>query len=183
MKKIASVLLSIESALARVNTIVVAACGLLLFLFMFMVVSDVSGRYLILKPVPGTQEVGEIVLTFVVFMGWAAVLASHQHIRVLLVVDRMPLRWRAGLEILALAVALAMMALVTWKSLIFAWDSYVMKEVGFTYSVPRYPGKMALFIGSTLFAIQLLIAFLGRLFTMLSGQVTEAEVPVAKEQI
>jgi TRAP-type C4-dicarboxylate transport system permease small subunit len=183
MKKVASVLLSIEGALARVNTVVVVACGILLFLFMFMVVSDVSGRYLILKPVPGTQEVGEIVLAFVVFMGWAAVLASRQHIRVLLVVDRLPLQWRAGLELLALAVALAIMAPIAWYSLSFAIDSYVMKEVGFTYNVPRYPGKTALFVGSTLFAIQLLIAFLARLFTRLSGQVTEAEVPIAKEQI
>jgi TRAP-type C4-dicarboxylate transport system permease small subunit len=183
MKKVATVLLSIESALSRVNTVVVVACGLLLFLFMFMVVSDVSGRYLLLKPVPGTQEVGEIVLAFVVFMGWAAVLANNQHIRVLLVVDRLPLRSRVWLEILALVVGLAMMAPIAWYSLSFAIDSYVTKEIGFTYSIPRYPGKMALFVGSTLFAIQFLIALLGRLFAMLSGQITDAHVPVAKEQI
>jgi TRAP-type C4-dicarboxylate transport system permease small subunit len=183
MKKVASVLLSVEGALARINTVVVVACGLLLFLFMFMVVSDVSGRYLFLRPVPGTQEVGESVLAFVIFLGWAAVLANRQHIRVLIMVDRLPLRWRAGLEMLALAVGLAMLAPIAYYSFSFAIDSYVMKEVGFTYNVPRYPGKMAFFVGSTLFAIQFLIAFFSRLFAMLSGQITEAEIPVAKEQI
>jgi TRAP-type C4-dicarboxylate transport system permease small subunit len=183
MKKVASVLLSIERVLARVNTAVVAVCGAVLFLFVLMVVSDVSGRYLISKPVPGTQEIGEIVLAFVVFMGWAAVLANRQHIRVLILVDRLPLRWRAWLELLALAVALAMMAPIAWYGLSFAIDSYMMKEVGFTYNVPRYPGKTAFFLGSALFAIQLLITLLGNLFTTLSGQITEAQVPVTEEQV
>jgi TRAP-type C4-dicarboxylate transport system permease small subunit len=183
MGKIASVLLSVERALARVNTVVVVACGALLFLFMFMVVTDVSGRYLFLKPLAGTMEVGESVLAFVVFMGWAAVLANRQHIRVLLVVGRLPLRWQAGLELLALAVALAMMAPIAWYSFSFAVKSYVIKEVGLAYGIPTYPGKFALFIGSALFAIQLLITFLGHLFTALSGQITEAQVPVTEEQI
>jgi len=159
------------------------ACGLLLFVFIFMVVSDVSGRYLFLKPVPGTQEVGENVLAFVIFLGWAAVLANRQHIRVLIMVDRLPLRWRAGLEMLALAIGLAMMAPIAYYSVTFAYNSYVMKEVGFTYNVPRYPGKMAFALGSTLFAIQLLITFFARLFATLSGRITEAEIPVAKEQV
>jgi TRAP-type C4-dicarboxylate transport system permease small subunit len=119
----------------------------------------------------------------VVFMGWAAVLANRQHIRVLILVDRLPLRWRAWLELLALAVALAMMAPIAWYGLSFAIDSYMMKEVGFTYNVPRYPGKTAFFLGSALFAIQLLITLLGNLFTTLSGQITEAQVPVAEEQV
>jgi TRAP-type C4-dicarboxylate transport system permease small subunit len=183
MKKVASVLLSVESALARVNTVVVVACGAILFLFVLMVVGDVSGRYLLSKPVPGTQEIGEIVLAFVVFMGWAAVLANRQHIRVLIMVDRLPLRWRAWLEMLALAIGLAMMVPIAKYSISFAINSYIMKEVGFTYNVPRYPGKMAFAVGSTLFAIQFLIALLNRLLATLSGQITEAEIPVAKEQI
>jgi TRAP-type C4-dicarboxylate transport system permease small subunit len=39
---------------------------------MFMVVSDVTGRYLFLTPVPGTTEIGENVLAFVIFLSWAA---------------------------------------------------------------------------------------------------------------
>jgi TRAP-type C4-dicarboxylate transport system permease small subunit len=183
MRKIASVLLSIERALTRINTVVVVVCGAVLFLFVLMVVSDVTGRYLFLHPVGGTQEVGEIVLALVVFMGWAAVLANRQHIRVLIMVDRLPLRWRAWLELLALAVGLAMMVPIAKYSISFAIDSYVMKEVGYTVAVPRYPGKMAFAIGSTLFAIQFLIALLNRLLATLSGQITEAEIPVAKEQI
>jgi TRAP-type C4-dicarboxylate transport system permease small subunit len=183
MKKIAAVLTSIENVLSRINRVVVAACGVLLFLFMFMEVSDVTGRYLFLFPVPGTREIGEIVLAWVVFMGWAAVLANHQHIRVLLLIDRLPLRWQAWFELLALFVGLAMIAPIAYYSFGLAVQSYVTKEIAFTYAMPRWPGKTALFIGSTLFAIQFLIMLLNRLFTMLSGPITEKNIPTVTEQI
>ena len=177
MAKIASVFRAIEKVLARINLVVVVACGVFLFFFMFMVVSDVTGRYAFNSPIPGTMEIGEIILAFVVFPGWAAVLANNQHIRVLLVVDRLPPRWRVWLEMLALVVGFAMMLPIAHYSFGFALDSYMIKEIGFTYSIPRYPGKAAFFIGSTLFAIQFLIMFFSQLFSKLSGQ-----VPAFKEQ-
>jgi TRAP-type C4-dicarboxylate transport system permease small subunit len=177
MTKIMSVLLSLENALARINTVVVVACGIFLFLFMFMVASDVTGRYLFIKPIPGTMEIGEIVLAFVIFPGWAAVLANNQHIRVLIVVDHLPPRWRVWLELLALVVGFAVMLPIAWYSLSFALDSYATKETGFTYGIPRYPGKFALFIGSALFAVQFLIMFFRLLFSKLAGQIPTTKEP------
>jgi TRAP-type C4-dicarboxylate transport system permease small subunit len=183
MNKVAAVFTSIENVLSRINTVVVAACGVLLFLFMLMEVGDVTGRYLFLYPVPGTREIGEIVLACVVFLGWAAVLANNQHIRVLILVDRLPLRVQAWLELLALFVGLAMVGSISYYSFDQAVQSYVTKEIGFTYGIPRWPGKMALFIGSTLFAIQFLVMLLNRLFTMLSGQITKENIPTVEEQM
>ena len=183
MNKIAAVLISIENVLSRINTVVVAACGILLFLFMLMEVGDVSGRYLFLSPVPGTREIGEIVLAYVVFMGWAAVLANNQHIRVLLLVDRLPLRWQAWLELLALLVGLAMILPIAYYSFELALKSYMTKEIAFTYAIPRWPGKTALFLGSSLFAIQFFIMLLSRFFTILSGRITEKNIPTVIEQM
>jgi TRAP-type C4-dicarboxylate transport system permease small subunit len=183
MKKIAAVLTSIENMLSRINVVIVAACSVLLFLFMLMEVSDVTGRYVFSWPVPGTREIGELVLAWVVFMGWAAVLANKQHIRVLLLVERLPLRVQAWLELLALFIGLVMIGSIAYYSFDLALQSYVTKEVGFTYDIPRWPGKLALFLGSTLFAIQLLITLLNHLFTMLSGRITEENIPTVSEQM
>jgi len=177
MKKIASVLLSLESVLARINGPLVVVCGVVLFLFMFMVVSDVTGRYLFLKPVFGTTEVGQNVLAFVIFLSWAAVLASGQHIRVVILLERFPPQVRAWLELFALAVGFAMIFSIAWYGLSFATESYKFKETFLTYGIPRYPGKMALFVGCTLFAIQFFIQFLSRLFARLAGK-----IPAGREQ-
>jgi TRAP-type C4-dicarboxylate transport system permease small subunit len=177
MKKIASVLLSLESVLARINGPLVVICGVVLFLFMFMVVSDVTGRYLFLKPVFGTTEIGMNVLAFVIFMSWAAVLASGQHIRVLILVERFPPRWRVWFDLLMLAVGFAMIFSIAWYGLSFSVESYKQKEIFLTYGIPRYPGKMALFVGCVLFAIQFFIQFLSRLFARLAGK-----IPASREQ-
>jgi len=177
MKKIASVLVSLEKVLARIYAPVAVACGVVLFLFMFMVVSDVTGRYLFLKPVFGTTEIGQNVLAFVIFMSWAAVQASGQHIRVFIVLDRFPPRWRVWFELLTLAVGFAMVFSIAWYGLPFTIHSYETKEIFLTYGIPRYPGKAALFVGCALFAIQFFVQFLSRLFTRLAG-----EIPAGREQ-
>ena len=183
MKNITAVFASIENVLSRINTVVVAACGVLLFLFMLMEVGDVTGRYLFLFPVPGTREIGEIVLAYVVFMGWAAVLANNQHIRVLILVDRLPLRVQAWLELLALLVGLAMVGPIAYYSYGLVAQSYVSKEISFTYGILRWPGKLALCIGSTLFAIQFLIMLINRLISVVSGHITEENIPTVEEQL
>jgi TRAP-type C4-dicarboxylate transport system permease small subunit len=183
MKKIAAVSTYIENILSRINVVVVAACGVLLFLFMLMEVGDVTGRYVFSWPVPGTREIGEIVLAWVVFMGWAAVLANKQHIRVLILVDRLPLRVQAWLELVALFVGLIMIGSIAYYSFGLAVQSFVIKEVTYTYSIPRWPGKLALFLGSALFTIQFLIMLFNRLFTMLSGPITEDIIPAVREQM
>jgi len=171
MTKLTSFLLSLEKVLARINASLVMVCGVVLFFFMFTVVSDVTGRYLFLKPVPGTLEVGESVLALVVFLGWAAVLARGDHIRVSILLDSLPPRWHAWLELLPLAVGFALIFPIAWYGLSFALESYKFKETGLTYGIPLYPGKIALFIGCTLFAIQFFVMFLGRLFIRLAGKI------------
>lgn len=175
MKKIASVLLSLESVVARINGSVAAACGVLIFVFMFMVVGDVTGRYLFLAPIPGTTEAGQNVLAFVIFLSWAAVLALGQHIRVVMLLDRLSPRRRVWLELLALAVGFAMVFSIAWYGLSFAVESYKFKETFPSYGIPRYPGKMAFFVGCTLFAIQFFIQFLSRLFAWLGDKIPGRE--------
>ena len=177
MTKLTSFLLSLEKVLARINASLVMVCGVVLFFFMFTVVSDVTGRYLFLEPVFGTTEVGQNVLAFVIFLSWAAVLASGQHIKVVILVSRLSPQWRVWLELLTLAVGFAMIFSIAWYGLSFAIESYKLKEIFLTYGIPRYPGKMALFVGCTLFAIQFLVMFLSRLFTRLAGK-----IPSGREQ-
>jgi TRAP-type C4-dicarboxylate transport system permease small subunit len=170
MKNIVSALLSLERMLTRFNMVVAAVCGVVLFLFMFMEVGDVTGRYVFLSPITGTREVGENVLAFAAFMSWAAVLANNQHIRVLVVLDRMSPRWRVWLELLVCMVGFLLMLPIAWYGLGFAATSFKTQETGLSTFIVLYPGKMALFVGCSLFTIQFFVQFISRLFTWLAGQ-------------
>ena len=170
MNQIAAVLKSIERVLTRINMVIAVVCGVVWILFMLMVVGDVTGRYAFLAPIAGTMEVGQNVLAFAVFLSWAAVLARNQHIRVLILVDRMPPRWRYAFDVLALVMGFAVILPIALYGFSFATESLRLKETGITYGIPLYPGKLALFVGASLFALQFFIQLLIRLFSIRSDQ-------------
>ena len=165
MNQIAAVLKSIEQVLTRINMGIAVVCGVVWILFMLMVVGDVTGRYAFLAPIEGTMEVGQNVLAFAVFLSWAAVLARNQHIRIFIVVDRMSPRWRYAFDVLALVLGFAVILPIAFYGYSFAMESIRIKETGITYGIPLYPGKLALFVGAVLFALQFFIQLLVRLFS------------------
>jgi TRAP-type C4-dicarboxylate transport system permease small subunit len=170
MTKLVNILKSIEYTLKKVNMVIATAGGVAYFLFMCMIVADVTGRYAFLAPVAGTTEVGQNVLAFSVFMSWGAVLATNQHIRVYMLLDHLAPRKRVWFELLASIVGFAVILPIAWYSLTFSINSFILKETGFTYGIPQYPGKLALFIGTSLFALQFFIQFLIHLFSIPSSQ-------------
>jgi TRAP-type C4-dicarboxylate transport system permease small subunit len=178
MNQIASVLTSVEKVLTRINMGIAVVCGVVWILFMLMVVGDVTGRYAFLAPIEGTMEVGQNVLAFAVFLSWAAVLARNQHIRVLILVDRMSPRWRHAFDILALVMGFAVILPIAFYGFSFAAESIRLKETGITYGIPLYPGKLALFVGATLLALQFFIQLLIRLFSKPASAAVVAEEQV-----
>jgi TRAP-type C4-dicarboxylate transport system permease small subunit len=162
---------TLQKVLTRINTPLVVACSVLLFLLMFNVVSDVTGRYLFLKPVPGSFEIGEAVLVFVVFLTLASVQMHGQHIRVTVVLSRLSPGWQAWLELLAIAAGFSLTFLMAWQSLPFAINSYKIKEAGLSYPIPVYPAKFACFVGCAMFCIQFFIQLLSHIFTKMIGRI------------
>jgi len=154
----------------RINELLVLACGVLIFLFMFIVIGDVSGRYLFVKPLPGTLEIGEAVLAFAIFLSLAYVLMRDQHIRVTVLLEHVPIRWRAWLDILALAAGFFLMFLIAWQSLPFAINSYQIKERGLCFPLPLHPAKFAYFAGSAILCIQFFIKCIRQLFAQLTNK-------------
>lgn len=153
------------------NAWLTLGCGVLLFLAMLEVIADVTGRYLFANPVPGTLEIGESLLAFVIFLSLAYVLIRGGHIRVTLFTERLPPKWQAWFDIFATAVGFSLMLLIAWQSLPFALHSYKLKEVGVCFPIPLYPAKVAFFVGSTLFCIQFFIQFISHLLRGLSIQI------------
>jgi TRAP-type C4-dicarboxylate transport system permease small subunit len=165
VNRIASVLISIEKVLAKINLAIVAVCGVVWFLFMLMTVGDVTGRYLFLSPISGTTEIGQNVLAFAVFLCWAGVLSRNQHIRIFIVLDRLSPRWRYWFDILAYALGFSVIFPVAWYGVSFAITSIKLKEFYITYGIPLYPGKLALLIGAVLLALEFFIQLLIHIFS------------------
>jgi len=165
-----AILQKLEKAIVQINAAIVIGCGTLLFLFIFLVVADITGRYLFSKPVPGTLEIGEGVLAFLIFPVLASVLMRGEHLRVTLFFDHISIKWREWLEIIGFGMGFLLMFFITWQSLPFAVHSYKLREAGVVVPIPLYPAKFAYFVGCLMFCIQFLIEFVRHLLSKLGDR-------------
>jgi len=80
----------------------------------FSVLWGVLTRYVTEKPAVWTTELSGILFTWVVFVGAASALRSNQHISVTLIVDLLPSQARQLVTLLARALTIAFLFLVTY---------------------------------------------------------------------
>lgn len=124
-----------------------------------MVVTDVSGRFLLGRPLPASLEIAQLLMPFVVFPALAHALAMGRHVRVSLVTMRLPPRMRLSCDIFAHALGLGFFLLLTYFSWRYSWNSYVIREfVEARIHLPWWPSKLIYAVGITALCAQFLIS-------------------------
>lgn len=147
----------------KANTVLALFCGTLVFLYMFLVGANITGRYLFNRPVDGTLEIGQLVLASVIFFSLAYAQMENSHIRVTAVLKVLPRKWQDKFETAILALGFLMMILMAWRSLPFALESFEMREVHMSVDVPIWPTKFIFFLGWCILGLQFLLEFLNRI--------------------
>jgi TRAP-type C4-dicarboxylate transport system permease small subunit len=95
------------------------ATGFMVFLMLLTVV-DVFLRYFFKAPITGSTEISRLLMVIIVFpaLGWAAI--DRAHIRVDLVVSRIPPRLQAIFSSITFFFALVTFVIITWRSFLEA---------------------------------------------------------------
>lgn len=134
----------------------------ILFLLMFYVTIDVASRYLFNQPLPGTIEVSEVVMTYIIFLPMAWIQSKGGHIRMTLFSDRLSDRGKIGMEILVSLASILVLGMITWFTGVRALESVMSGEYrqSIIY-VPVFPGRIAIALGSGLYFLHLLFEFPG----------------------
>jgi len=123
-----------------------------------MIVVDVFGRFVFNRPLPATVDMTELVMPYIIFICLAYTLATGGHVRVSLLLDRVPPRARAGFEIFVSIVGFVVFGLITTWAWFHFWHSFLIREQMLApIYLPWFMGKLAMPIGCALFSIQFLI--------------------------
>ena len=95
------------------------ATGFMMVLMLLTVV-DVFLRYFFNAPITGATEISRLLMVIIVFpaLGWAAI--DRAHIRVDLVVSRIPARLQAIIGSITFFIALVTYVIITWQSFLEA---------------------------------------------------------------
>ena len=142
----------------HINRWLVVVSGVIILLLCFYTTGDVIGRYALNRPLPAAYEVSLIFLIYITFWGIAYVQSRGGHMRLGFLWQRFGPRGRAILDILTILIGLFLFAIITWQGWIWAIQSWTTKESTMgAWTVPLFPGRIGLAIGSSILLIQYII--------------------------
>lgn len=133
--------------------------GLCVFLLMWLVDANVIGRKVFNVSLMGSVEIAQALLVYCILLGIPFAQTQGAHLRVTILVGRLPRRVQLVLYVLAMLAGAAVFSLLAYSSSFFAMRSWqVGEEVwGAVFRFPLYPVKAALPVGAALVAVQFLL--------------------------
>ncbi len=152
-------LIGVSSIMKFYNRLIGTAGGIFIGAMMFLIVAEVLSRLFLGSSIEGTIEIVGMFLALSVFLGFSPCEEGNHHIRVILVLSRLPTKLASTINIFVYILAFLTVVVITWQVGLDALSSLKIKEVlpGAKIHVPVYPAKIAAFIGYLSFCFQLLI--------------------------
>ena len=128
---------------------------------MGVIVVGVTSRYFFNSPIIGSFELTRLALAVLVTLALAHTALEKGHIRVELLVSRLPQRGQVIMEFIAGVFSLGMVSLITWQTILYAIrvieQEYVFSSV---LLFPLYPFIILLAISFMLFWLVIAVNFL-----------------------
>lgn len=142
--------------------------GLLTAMFRWLAVASIAAMALLIAasvlmratttPLGGEHELIELMMVAVVMLGLAYTQKARGHISIGLLVDRLPPRWQARLDLLAVVLIAASCLLIGWANLRVAYDYATDSPMSTDYlSIPLYPFKIGVGLGFWLWGLQAIV--------------------------
>jgi tripartite ATP-independent transporter DctM subunit len=133
--------------------------GILLFMVLLLGV-NVTLRYLLKQPIGGTVELEELMLVILVFFGVAYTAVQKRHVRIDLVISRVPHSVRAVVNSITSLLSLGLCSLIVWRGVVYALAEWEQGAKSIVLQVPLFPFILLVAFGCALLGIALLVELL-----------------------
>jgi len=144
----------------NINQALGAAAVIFILVMMVSITADVGGRYLFNTPILGTTELNRTLLVYAVCFALGYTEFRKRHIRVELVLNRLP-KARTLVEGLQLLLALVLMGFATYASSVIAYNATVQGEYETgIINFPMWPGRIALAVGCLMLCMQYVVGII-----------------------
>jgi len=153
----------VESVIHPVSQVAIRMALGVLAVMMFLTVLDVCLRYLFNRPLPGTYEITEFMMVVTVFFAVAYTQIQKGHVRVELLVSRLPPKAQAVIDSSVSFLSLGLLSLITWQSFIMAKAQMANELTSTILRVPVFPFVLVVVFGCGLLSLVLLENFLSSL--------------------
>jgi TRAP-type C4-dicarboxylate transport system permease small subunit len=136
-----------------------------IFFMMALTCADVILR-VFRMPIPGTYEIVSFMGAVAVSFAIARTSVEKGHVAVSLVVQLLPKRGQAVVEMIIAILGIILFALIAWQSTIYAQDCQQSGEVSLTLQLPFYPIIYGIAFGAIVTCLVLLVDLLNAIASM-----------------
>lgn len=147
----------LEAGLHKLEKVLIIITWVVFALLTLMIVVDVFSRNAFNAPIPASAEATELFMPYIVFLPLAYTLITGQHVRVSIVMERLPSSARRYCEIFANLIGFSFFVMLTWWSSMHFWESFIVREEMLAIiKLPWWVGKFALPVGAFVIAVEFL---------------------------
>jgi TRAP-type C4-dicarboxylate transport system permease small subunit len=142
----------------RRATYSVCAVGMFLAIpLMLITTSDVISRGFFNKPIPGTLELSEYMLSIIILLGAAYTQQVKGHVGVDFLTKRFSLKTRSVVEIMTTLASMFIITIIVWQGFV---EGVHEKTVSDMLRVPQWPFRLLVAVGGSLLWLELLVDLL-----------------------
>lgn len=116
-----------------------AVTALTLFAMMVLTFADVSGRYLLRKPVYGGYEITEFLMGVLIFSGLPILCAREGHVSIDVFDSFIPKKWRRPHLAIVNMISAVVLGILSWRMFVQAGELWRNTEVTMTLKIPHGP--------------------------------------------
>jgi TRAP-type C4-dicarboxylate transport system permease small subunit len=158
----------LEKAVVLVSNLALFVSMALLVGAMFFTTADVTGRFFG-HPIPGSYQISELILVWIVCLAWPYLTGTKGHVRVEMLVSRLPPRIQKRIGLFTHVVALCVFLLIAWQGVEMVMLSIRMNDQVSIVDIPLYPFQVIVPLGAFLVCPVLLI----QLIQLVTGRTKE----------
>ena len=129
-------------------------------LMMLLTAADVTLRYVFDRPIMGSFDLSEYMMAIVVAFGLAYCAVMKGHVKVELVVSRLPQRAQAIIDTITGLLGLGLFSLITWQCFMHMKLLFASGLTSTVLLIPVFPFVAMVGLGSALLTLVLLTDFL-----------------------
>jgi TRAP-type C4-dicarboxylate transport system permease small subunit len=111
-----TILKRLDWGIRYIENVLLAICGVIFMVMIFLGTVDVFGRYLFNSPVQGSLELMQVIMGAIVMLGWAYTQKEDGHVKVELITNILPTKVRYVLKLIMTILALFLFAAIAYKS-------------------------------------------------------------------
>ncbi len=176
-----STLSKADNLFFKLESILTLIGGIIIFLLVFLAVTNILGRWIFNVPVDGYIDWVEQTMAFFAFLGIAYTQRQGGHIRMDIIVGALKGRILWFAELISTSLMLLLTLVLIYGSYLHFLRAYTIGDTSFDINLPTWPAKLVVPIALTVLALRLVLQIWGYFRALKSGSLEPVAVPLVED--